>query len=78
MKTRKSIISLLCAAALLLSFSGCATIDSYLGDYFVESKDAVLLRLTQYVDGRQPTAATVAMDMTITSPRAPTAEKNRR
>lgn len=70
MKTRKSIISLLCAAALLLSFSGCATIDSYLGDYFVESKDAVLLRLTQYVDGRQPTAATVAMDMTITSLRS--------
>lgn len=66
MKTRKSIISLLCVAALLLSFSGC---DSLSG-YFAESKDAVLLRLTQYVDGRQPTSATVAMDMTITSLRS--------
>lgn len=70
MKTRKSIISLLCAAALLLSFSGCSTLNSYLGDYFAESKEAVLLRLTQYVDGRQPTSANVTMDMTLTSLRS--------
>ena len=67
MKTRTSMISLLCIAALLLSLSGCATLNSYLGGYFAESKEAVLLRLTQYVDGRQPTSANLSMDMTITS-----------
>lgn len=62
MKMRKSIICLLCAGALLLSLCGCAS----LSDFFAESKDTVLLRLTQYVDGRQPTSATVAMDLTLT------------
>lgn len=66
MKTRKSLIFLLCVAALLLSFGGCASLSGY----FAESKDTVLLRLAQYVAGRQPTSATVEMDMTVTSLRS--------
>lgn len=63
MKTNKTIISLLCTAALLLSLSGCASLSGY----FAESKEAVLLRLTQYVDGRTPTTATAAIDFAMAS-----------
>ena len=63
MKTRNTIISLLCTAALLLSVSGCASLSSY----FPETKEDVLLRLTQYVDGRTPTSTAVAIDFTMAS-----------
>ena len=63
MKTRNSIICLLCAAALLLSLCGC----SALSGFFAETKEDVLLRLTEYVDGRNPTAATVTIDFAMTS-----------
>lgn len=63
MKTRNSILCLLCAAALLVSLSGCASLSGF----FAASKEDVLLRLTEYVDGREPTAATVTTDFAMTS-----------
>lgn len=63
MKRKQSIISLLCAAAMLLSLCGCSS----LGVFFAKSKHDVLLQLTQYIDGREPTAATVTLDLILNS-----------
>ncbi|MBQ3010039.1 MAG: hypothetical protein IJD81_02480 [Oscillospiraceae bacterium] len=63
MKIRTSVISLLCTAALLLSCSGCSALSSY----FIESREDVLLRMSQYTDGRTPTAAAAEVNLSMTS-----------
>ena len=56
MKKIKAAVSLLCTAAILLSLTGCTA-----------SKESVLRKLTQYIDGRTPTSASVTLELALTT-----------
>jgi len=58
MKKMKSSVCLLCTAAIVLSLTGCTA-----------SKESVLRKLTQYVDGRTPTSATMTVDLALQADR---------
>lgn len=67
MKHFKKLICLLSVAAMLFSCVGCdaASLLEQLDFMPALSKDAVLLKLAEYVNGRTPTSADVSMDFTM-------------